>query len=97
MKEESQGGGGQCQPGDPGLLSHGLWEPTTWEGLSWEEGSWEAAHFCHCVPRMQVPAQQCPLPAPGHPEAAPVPEHARGHPLGEQASEGLCGRRAAPS
>ena len=46
----------------------------------------EAAHFqSPCLP--QVPAQQYPLPAPGLPEAAPVPGHGRGCPLGEQTSE----------
>lgn len=45
-----------------------------------------AAHFrTPCL--RQVLAQQCPLPAPGLPEAAPVPGHGRGCPLGEQTSE----------
>ena len=44
---------------------------------------------------LQGPSQQRPLPAPGLPEAAPISEHARGRPLGEQASAGLRGRWAA--
>lgn len=39
---------------------------------------------------LQVPALQCPRPAPGLPEGAPVPEYARCCPLGEQAPEKLC-------
>lgn len=37
----------------------------------------------------QLPVQQRPLPAPGPPGAAPAPEHAGCHPLGEQTSEKL--------
>ena len=39
----------------------------------------------------QAPAGQRPLPAPGLPEGAPAPGHARCCPLGQQASEELWG------
>ena len=42
-----------------------------------------------CPP--QAPAGQRPLPAPGLPEGAPAPGHARCCPLVPQASEELCG------
>ncbi|XP_045020679.1 CMRF35-like molecule 9 isoform X3 [Bubalus bubalis] len=42
-------------------------------------------------PSSSAPAGQCPLPAPGLPEGAPAPGHARCCPLVPQASEELCG------
>ncbi|XP_055254053.1 uncharacterized protein LOC129538091 isoform X2 [Moschus berezovskii] len=41
--------------------------------------------------KYQAPAGQRPLPAPGLPEGAPAPGHARCRPLGQQASEELWG------
>ena len=87
-KKESLGGEGCCHPGVPGWPSCRLLEPGTWE--SWEEGAWGASHFLSpCSP--QAPAGQRPLPAPGLPEGAPAPGHARCCPLVPQASEELCG------
>ena len=87
-KKESLGGEGCCHPGVPGWPSCRLLEPGTWE--SWEEGAWGASHFrSPCSP--QAPAGQRPLPAPGLPEGAPAPGHARCCPLGQQASEELWG------
>ena len=51
----------------------------------------DAAHSpSPCPP--QPPAGQRPLPAPGLPEGTPAPGHAGCCPLGQQASEELCGQ-----
>ncbi|XP_053515141.1 CMRF35-like molecule 6 isoform X1 [Artibeus jamaicensis] len=75
--------------------------------FSWAWGPPEPPGLMAALPRVhspnpqgqllagEGPAQQRPLPAPGLPEAAPVPEHAGGCPLGEQASAGLCNGWAA--
>ena len=89
MKKESLGGEGCCHPGVPGWPSCRVLEPGTRE--SWEEGAWRASHFLSpCSP--QAPAGQRPLPAPGLPEGTPAPGHAGCCPLGQQASEELCGQ-----
>ena len=87
-KKESLGGEGCCHPGVPGWPSCRLLEPGTRE--SWEEGAWGASHFLSLC-SLQAPAGQRPLPAPGLPEGAPAPGHARCCPLGQQASEELWG------